>query len=243
LANVEMGCTVCEYNIETSRRESMTMRQVASKWKKYLALKSHDGVARHLPDMRLYSPRQLEDMLGRHAFVVAKPVVGGGGSGAVKISRTGNGGYTYQYMHKKRTVGSFAQLTAALHRITRGRKYVVQQGIPLATIKGRPVDYRVKMVKQGGGWKTTAVVAKVARPGLFVTNLCRGGTQLRAMQALRSCFPAKLAKAKKDTMTGVARTCTYVLEKRYPGLRALGYDFGVDQRGNVWVFEVNTRPQ
>jgi len=220
----------------------MAVRQVASKWKKYLALKSHEGVARHLPDTRLYDPKQLEEMLARYAFVVAKPVVGGGGSGAVKISRT-PGGYAYQYMSRRRTVGSFGQLTAALQRISGGRRYVVQQGIPLATIRGRPVDYRVKMVKSGAGWKTTAVVAKVARPGLFVTNLCRGGTRLRAMQALRRCFPPKLARDKKATMTGVARTCTYVLEKKFPGLAALGYDFGVDKSGNVWIFEVNTRPQ
>lgn len=36
---------------------------------------------------------------------------------------------------------------------------------------------------------------------------------------------------------------TGVLEARYPGIGQLGFDYGIDKQGKIWIFEVNTRPQ
>lgn len=63
----------------------------------------------------------------------------------------------------------------ALDRFKVKRKYLIQQGISLARISGRPIDYRVKVVKNGEHWEFRSMVGRVARPGLFVTNLCKGG--------------------------------------------------------------------
>lgn len=217
------------------------MRHVANKWTKFAVLLEHDGVAKHIPSMRRFTPQNLQEMLQQHSFVVAKPLVGTGGNRVVKIQKI-NGGYLYHYYGDKRKVRSWAALLSGINRIRRGRPYMLQQGIHLTTIKGRPLDYRVKMVKAKRSWVIRAVVGRLARPGLFVTNLCRGGTLLKGVNALRRTFPASLVRSKKDTMCGVARTCTFLLESRYPGLGALGYDFGIDRSGRVWILEVNTRP-
>ncbi|TDG00215.1 YheC/YheD family protein [Paenibacillus piri] len=217
------------------------MRQVANKWSKFTILLKHSGVAKHIPAMRRYSDSGLRDMLHRYPFVVAKPFVGTGGSRVVKIQKT-PGGYLYHYYGKKCHVHSWNELAAALRRIRGRHKFMLQQGIQLTTINGRPIDYRVKMVKSRKSWKITAIVGRLARPGLFVTNLCRGGSLLKGTYALRRTFPSKRVKGKRDTMRGVARTCTFLLEKHYPGIGALGFDFGIDIRGRVWIFEVNTNP-
>ncbi|WP_233530904.1 YheC/YheD family protein [Paenibacillus alkalitolerans] len=218
------------------------MRRVASKWAKFQVLRRHSGAAKHVPYMQLFSSSALRGMLSRFSFVVAKPVVGSGGYGVIKIERVGESGYRYHYKSRTKVHQSWNGLISDINRIRGSRKYMLQQGIDLATIHGRRVDYRVKLVKRGSGWKITAVVGRLARPGLFVTNLSRGGTLMKGREALRRTFP-RLVKSKKDTMTGVARTCTFLLESRYPGIGELGYDFGIDKRGTVWIFEVNTRPQ
>jgi glutathione synthase/RimK-type ligase-like ATP-grasp enzyme len=181
-------------------------------------------------------------MLSRYSFIVAKPIVGAGGHGVVKIEKLASGLYRYHYKEKSKVHKSWDALISDINRIRKGRKYMLQQGIDLATVNGRRVDYRVTIVKRGGAWRITAVVARLARPGLFVTNLCRGGTMMKGTAALKRTFPA-LVKRKRKTMIGVARTCTYLLESRYPGIGALGFDFGIDKKGTVWIFEVNTRPQ
>lgn len=129
------------------------------------------------------------------------------------------------------------ELLQAINRIRQNRPLMIQQGIHLATIDGRPVDYRVKLAKVGRTWEIRAVVGRLARPGLFVTNLCQGGTQLKGRHAVRRTFPASLVKSKIDTMVGVSRTCTMLLEAKYPGIGMLGYDFGIDKRGTVWILK------
>jgi len=218
------------------------MRMVASKWKKFEVLKQHSGVSRHIPHMRPFSESSLKGMLNRFQFVVAKPYVGTGGGGVMKIERLGEGRYLTHYQYSEKVHTSWRQLVRYVHRVRRGRRYMLQQGIDLATVHGRKVDYRVKIVKQhNGAWHITAIVARLAKPGLFVTNLCRGGDLMKGRQALTSSFP-KQARDKRLTMVGVARTCTKLMEQRYPGIGQLGFDFGIDKRGTVWILEVNTRP-
>jgi|DewCreStandDraft_1066081.scaffolds.fasta_scaffold00020_7 glutathione synthase/RimK-type ligase-like ATP-grasp enzyme len=218
------------------------MRQVADKWNKFDVLKRHKGVARHIPPMLSYNAENLRQMLDSHDFIVAKPLIGTGGNGVVKIVKISEDLYSCHYRRKNVKLDSWNKLIEHINRIRRGRNYMLQKGIHLITIQGKPVDYRVKMVKDKSIWKITAVVARVARTGQFVTNLCNGGTMLKGFEALRSTYPSNTAKLKKRTMTGVARTSTRLLEKEYPGIGSLGFDFGVDQKGKIWMFEVNTRP-
>lgn len=218
------------------------MRTVADKWVKLRTLRSHPDLAVHVPDMRIYSTRNLRRMLAAYHYVVIKPLRGTGGQGVIKIEQLPGGKFRYHHNVLQRTVTSFPVLVRRLRRIKRRRKYMVQQGIRLIRVQGRPVDYRVKMVRTNNRWRITAVVARVARPGRFITNLCKGGELWRGYAALRQAFPAKTAKLKKETMRGVARTSTQLLEQRYPGVGSLGYDFGVDRNGSIWILEVNTRP-
>lgn len=217
------------------------MRLVANKWSKFAVLSRHAGVAKHIPAMRRFSASNLQEMLRLYVFVVAKPIIGTGGSRVVKIQKNGNG-YLLHYSETRRSFRTLNELISTLNQIRRNRPFMLQQGIHLATIDGRPVDYRVKLSKAGRIWNIRAVVGRLARPGLFVTNICRGGTLLKGAHALRRTFPASHVKSKIATMCGVARTSTMLLESRYPGIGMLGYDFGIDKKGNVWILEVNTKP-
>src|SRR5690606_3610935 len=152
-------------------------------------------------------------------------------------------GYSYMYYTQRRTYRSFAGLLGGLSRLRRGKRYLIQRGISLAVIGGRPIDYRVKIVKMNGRWVIRAMVGRLARRGLFVTNLCRGGTQLPAAQGIRRSLSPRMAGAKKQQMRNLTRTATAVLEQRFPGIGQLGFDYGLDRSGRIWIFEVNTRPQ
>lgn len=152
----------------------MAGRELASKLLKTAALLSDSRVAGYIPRTREYSAAGLSAMLGRYGNVVIKPVVGGGGYGVIKVFRDQRG-YGFTYMKSTRIYGDFTSMRQALDRFKVKRKYLIQQGISLARISGRPIDYRVKVVKNGEHWEFRSMVGRVARPGLFVTNLCKGG--------------------------------------------------------------------
>lgn len=217
-------------------------RQLASKWLKTAALLANPYLARHIPPSRLFSAANLRKMLNRHGTVVIKPVRGGGGLGVMKISRAG-GGYRCTYMARTHAFRSYASLLRHVNRSRRGRAYLIQKGIHLASIGGRPIDYRVKYVKANGVWTFRSMVGRVARRGLFVTNLCRGGMRLSAAQGIRRSLSSRSIRAKKREMRHLTKTATALLESRFPGIAQLGYDYGIDRNGHIWILEVNTRPQ
>ncbi|MBB6632696.1 YheC/YheD family protein [Cohnella thailandensis] len=217
-------------------------RQLASKWLKTNALLSNPFTARHIPPSRLYSASNLRAMLAHHGTVVIKPVRGGGGIGVMKISASG-GTYRSTYMDSTRSFNSFSGLLAHVDRNRRGRRYLIQKGIPLATVSGRPIDYRVKYVKENGVWTFRSMVGRVARRGLFVTNLCRGGELLTAAQGISRSLSSRSVSSKKREMRQLTRVATQLLEARFPGVGQLGYDYGIDRNGRIWILEVNTRPQ
>ena len=217
-------------------------RQLASKWAKTNALLGNPYLARHIPSSRLYNTANLRTMLARHGTVVIKPVRGGGGIGVMKIARSG-GAYRHTYMARTHTFRSFAGLLSHVNRARRGRPYLIQKGINLARVGSRPIDYRVKYVKENGVWTFRSMVGRLARRGLFVTNLCRGGSQLTAAQGIRRSLSPRLISAKKREMRHLTRTATGLMERRFPGIGQLGYDYGIDRNGHIWILEVNTRPQ
>lgn len=217
-------------------------RRIANKWVKTAALLSHHSIAPHIPPTSRFTANHLRSMLDTHHMVVVKPVVGTGGHGVLKVWRSGRG-FAYMYYSKTKRFASFAALLAALHKQCKGRAYIIQKGIYLAEVNGRPIDYRVKYVKTNSGWVYRSMVGRIARPGLFVTNLCRGGTMVTAAQGISGSLSASLVSAKKDKMRRLTVLSTAVLESRFPGIGQLGFDYGIDKQGKIWIFEVNTKPQ
>ena len=217
-------------------------RQLASKWAKTEALLSNSVIASHIPQTSMFSAENLRSMLDRHGMVVVKPVVGSGGYGVMKVARNRDGGYTYTYLSNTTTRSSYEALVQALKRKMGSRRYMIQKGIHLATVNGRPIDYRVKYVKTGGRWEYRSLVGRIARPGLFVTNLSKGGTMVTAAQGIRASLSSRLVAEKKRKMRELTVLSTQVLETRFPGISQLGFDYGIDRQGKIWIFEVNTRP-
>ncbi|AHV98770.1 YheC/YheD family protein [Paenibacillus sabinae] len=220
----------------------MAGRQLASKWLKTKALLSDGRIAGYIPRTVPYSNSALRSMLGRFGNVVIKPIVGGGGYGVIKVFRDGRG-YGFTYMAKTRMYRDFAGMTAALKKVRVKRGYLIQQGISLARIAGRPIDYRVKVVKNGEHWEFRSMVGRLARPGLFVTNLCKGGSMLTCREGLRRSLPRINSSAKRKEMRNLTLTCIQVMERHFPGIGELGFDYAVDRSGRIWILEVNTRPQ
>jgi hypothetical protein len=225
---------ICVFHIANARR-------VANKWRKTVVLLKDPAIARYIPTTRPFHPVQLRQMLNRYGMVVIKPNIGTGGHGIVFVQKR-EGGYVIRRGKSRTVVSRFAEMLAFVRRTIKGRRYLIQRGIRLAAIGGNPVDYRVKIQKPYDRWIITGMVGRKARNGLFVTNLCQGGTRLTFAQAVAASFSGRLAHIKKREMQRIARRCTMRMERAFPGVRQLGFDFGIDVHGKIWLFEVNTKP-
>ncbi len=218
-------------------------RMLASKLSKTDALLSNSEIAEHIPPTRRFSVSNLREMLNVHGMVVIKPVVGSGGVGVIKVTKHSENSYSFKYYTKTKSYHSFDQLIAGLRKNMMKKRYLIQKGIFLATVNGKPIDYRVKFIKENGKWRYAAIVGRIARSGLFVTNLQRGGRMVSGSKGIAMSLGASHIQSKKMKMRRLTQLSTKILESRYRGLNQLGYDYGIDKSGKIWIFEVNTRPQ
>ena len=215
---------------------------LASKWIKTEILMTDSVIAAHIPKTMTFNEQNLKHMLLSYKIIFIKPIVGGGGYGVIKVMSDGEG-YVYQHMHSIHHCSNFHRLYDSLLKAKANRKYLIQQGISLACINNRPVDYRFKVVKEGGSWKVRALVGRWAKPGLCVTNLQRGATLLSGKYAVQKSLPQLCSSKKCKEMRELGFRGTSVLQKRVPDINKLGFDFGLDEKGYIWILEVNTRPQ
>ncbi|MEJ8546990.1 YheC/YheD family protein [Brevibacillus borstelensis] len=216
-----------------------------NKWHVHTALENEPGTSEHLPRTVLYQSKQdLEAMLKSYKTVYAKPVNGSMGRGIARIRRTGGGYQLSRAGGGLRQFGSISELHRHLYQKTKGKKYLLQQGLSLIGLHQRPTDFRVLVQKdRQGAWAVTSMVARLGQ-NQVVSNVSRGGSMTNPATALRICGPWMTgARPTVQTLRSVALKLSQLLEQSLSGHYAeFGIDLGVDVRGHVWLLEVNSKP-
>lgn len=215
-------------------------RRIASKTTKQRVLEQHPIIGEHIPPTSFFTREALEQMLNTHDMVYVKPNIGSGGFNIFRVEKLVDS-YRFQIGRTIVNTKTFSELYNKLKLKMKRKTYIIQKGIDMLTINGLPVDYRVKYVKSGHLWQYRAVVGRIARSGLIVTNLHQGGKLVKGMTALTATVGEDAAEKKRE-LKRLTELSTNVLLNHFPGLSALGFDYGIDKNGKVWMFEVNTNP-
>lgn len=216
----------------------------------FAALKQEPTVARYLPESHAFTGfDMLKAMAGRHRIIFLKPVRGSLGKGIIRIAKLTGGGYACHFSEKQgtRRIGypSLLKVYAAVSPHVKRQKYQIQQGLSLAAVGGRPVDFRALVQKGGTGeWGVTSIVGRIAGPNHFVSNLAKGGTIASMKDALaRSNLPpgsrTRAMAALRKAALAIAQAIDKTIDAHFG---ELGVDLAVDRSGRVWLLEVNSKP-
>lgn len=216
----------------------------------YELLKDDEEANQFVPESIMGpTPEQIKELLAKHQFVYFKPSAGSLGNGIYRLTHHPKKGYFARYRQKGSNVllrfSSFNSLMRMLQaRHGRGlRNYVLQQGIRLIEIDHCPIDFRFHMHKNGDNeWVVVGIGAKKAGKGSVTTHVKNGGQLLTPEYALSRSFGDRadevLAKAKE-----ISIRLAESIENNYPHLLGeLGFDIGIDQDEQVWMFEANAKP-
>ncbi|MCM3584651.1 YheC/YheD family protein [Mesobacillus maritimus] len=212
------------------------------KMKKTLPLLHHPELKEYVPMTDWYSEEKAKEMIRQYSSLFIKPNVGRIGIGVMRLKKLGDSQYEIHYQDKAEVFETLDQALIALReKMNSSKKYLIQQGIELATVLERPFDFRIVMHKINGTWRRSAWAAKISPPKMVVTNNARGGVIITAEQALgtnKNNFDYK--KAQTDLNEVSIKICQ-VLDSQF-SFCIVGLDMAVDKNGKVWFIEANTTP-
>ncbi len=215
-----------------------------NKWDVHSMLVKRAESAVYLPETRLLNTlADLTYFVARYDEVYLKPTMSSVGRGIMKVTKT-DGGYLLHRRQGQSGTPSFypsvTQVYAALGPVRRKSTYLVQQGIDLATFRGRHFDIRALAQKNGAGhWTVTGMAARVAAPGAIVTHVPNGGMR----QPLIRVVPDERLASIRQQLRKAGRVIPKVLEEEMGKIFGeLSLDLAIDSSGKVWLIEANAKP-
>ncbi|MDZ5471411.1 YheC/YheD family protein [Bacillus sp. 31A1R] len=214
------------------------------KWKVHSLLMKNQDLLPHLPETVSANQENLVRMLEKYEKIIIKPINGGLGRGIISISKKEDQTWIVHYNQQRGKPFEEIVFSNKLPKIITeklNRGYIIQQRIPLATYKGNPFDLRVSVQKNGLAiWQVTGIVAKVASPGGYVTNVARGGECISFSKILED-YPHLDAKTILSRIERLSVKAMQVLSSHYSNLADVGLDIGITNEGFPMFIECNGR--
>jgi hypothetical protein len=202
---------------------------------------------RYLPEtVPFTSFSHIEALLADYGHVYLKPANGSLGIGIHQILYDKmEGHYFCRYIDDNgvKRLQKFTTLENLVNHVFRNKSLsnmLVQQGISLIKVNQRPVDFRVHTNKdENGVWQISAMAAKIAGSGSVTTHVKNGGI----IKSLDEIFSLEELNTYTSKLKEAALQLSYSLEKQMDGIIGeIGFDLGIDNKGNVWLFEANSKP-
>lgn len=211
------------------------------KWMQYRILNDTSSLAARLPETRLLNPNGLAKLLFQYQSLVLKPRDGRFGRDILFITHNRANSYRIHNEKKTVTMKDTEQLLKWIGKKTRRRGYIVQRRLQLAQIQHKPFDIRIMVQRRKGTsstWKVTGSYAKVAAQGYLITNVSSHIIPVpEALKLARIGDRSLIVKIKQIALLAAKR-----LGERYPKLRQVGFDIGIDRNRRIWIIEGNYWP-
>jgi len=220
----------------------MKHKYILSKMKKERPLTQDSKLANHVPNTKWLSSSALSSMLKKYSTLYVKPNTGSSGKGIIRIRRISDSSCAISY--KRDTVKCTIKdaMSVLKKRMLRGSKYIVQQGISLATYKGRPFDLRIVLQYTDYRWNITWMSAKVASSkNAVVTNVAQGAKDKKIETTINGADQNFSASKKIPELKALSYRIAKKLKAKFP-VGLLGLDMGIDKSGKIWFIEANTNP-
>lgn len=197
-------------------------------------------------------PEMVLKILDETPSIWFKPTKGSGGRNMLWIRKIGQEKYEVKgdrFFHQRiNEVFTRKELLTHLQFAKKYRQYMVQEHIELLqTQDGRPVDFRYTVQRgKNGAWHVSAMIARYGVKDSRLTNYHAGGSILSctipSKQVCSELHTLGLTMTEISFGKMVALAVAKILEQEFPMVGLLGIDIGMNQQGETFVYDCNSRP-
>lgn len=220
----------------------MKHKLIGSKMKKGRPLINDPALSHHVPETHWYHSRTLRKMLQTFPVLYIKPDKGSLGTGIIRVKRLDRSESLISFKATSKKYPNSRIVSEVAKRMRQDKKYIIQQGISLATYRNKPFDLRIVLQRPTDRWLLTWMSAKVApRSNSIVTNVAKGARDVQIKQVLQGADQPLHVSNVLNKLSDVSYKIARKLGSHFP-FRIVGLDMGIDKKGKVWFIEANTRP-
>lgn len=200
-------------------------------------------VAQHLPETNWYHYKTLRNMLAKYSMIYLKPNDRSGGNGVIRIKLINNNRYAISFEKTTKTVDKINLVSSLKQIMINPPKYIIQQGIDLATYHNNPFDMRIVLQRVWGTWRITLSSAKVANSqDAIVTNVAKGAKDYLLHKVLQEYDQKQDFMVTFREIIDLSHQIASVLGNKLP-ITIAGLDMAIDKYGKIWFVESNEKPE
>ncbi|UVI28637.1 YheC/YheD family protein [Paenibacillus spongiae] len=223
-----------------------------NKWEEWCVLNTEPQLEKHLPDTCLVNgPEIINDYLGKYNCVFLKPVIGSTSNGVVRAKYSDKSidvVCTLNHETHRKKFATANDLWRWIRTDVSKANYVVQQRIRTVKWKKKLTGIRLNMAKDGSGkWENCLLIGLRALNGSHIAY-SRGYDPAEIMIEIDSLLMELQkkgihdAKRLKNTIIQLGMDICHFFDRCGYHVADIGIDLGIDNKGKIWIFEVNRRP-
>jgi hypothetical protein len=215
----------------------------------YIASESTFYRVMHKYNQQYHHGRNTYKPLTSHGTIYLKPMMDTMSRGIIKVMRSsGQYEFVFPENNKKQravTVKRMSSKTTALFILSLIRKkdYIMQQAITMKRYNQRGIDFRVIMQKNEQ-LHMYRCHRSFRQKNSIVTNFTSSGLAMDGYIALQNAFHLGKSQSisKQSRMIKICTEACKVFEVKGGNYADVGVDVMVDQKGRIWLLEINILP-
>ncbi len=215
------------------------------KWEVHQDLSEIPEVSKYLPYSVMYKEESdLKKFLKRNNEVYLKGVRGGRGKWIFRIRKQPNGYFEYGYHGNNKViveVKKWDDLVEKIQKFYGKRKFIIQKAINLITLQDSIIDFRAELQRDGKG--KLKIIGVSARMGKWKSPITIHSSAYPIEYFFREFLHYSEEKVNElmERINEFLVTIYHSLEKVYGSFGEIGIDFGIDQDGEIWFIEPNSK--
>ena len=220
------------------------------KWQVIEMLSRDDQISSYLPHTeKMLGSTTIKQWFDQYGELFLKPHGGSQGRNVVYIREQIDHPHCYYVKGRdsynqlfEYSFNSFHNLYKWLRPFMNNRSYVAQRYLRLTTDTGEPFDIRSFIQKdRRGRWQLIGCVVRKGKPESLTSNLHGGGTA-EALEPFLTQHFGDITECILEKIHHISKRIAITLEHYHGPLVELGIDLGIDQDGQLWLLEVNSKP-